>query len=306
MLFQEAAREISECQWAGAVIRTFNSSVFGGRRDLLGSLARKLNEYWFFFAPTIQSNRESHPKLWKRMEVPRGKIRGQGCAIAIRRDVDLLDFWTGQKNSFVEPIELPLPISEKESIYAGNRDSESRIAQGLRLKLDQRDLTIWNVHLTTIVGERKGNTTCDQEAAMIRTRQLNFLIDAYKKHKEYPTSKNTCWIIGGDFNATPSELSVNQDLVQNFRNAFLGPSRPNNYQVDTILLDAEFFPDIEKERKSKTKILVTHAKAESLSSTEKLNSSLDSSYSSYIQRLLEEGVDHFPILFDDSLDQKDH
>lgn len=303
LLMQEAARELPVRGWAGAVMRNLGSGVVGDQRDLLGQLAGRGEEYQFFFAPAIQSNRDSHPEKWQSLGVALEKVRAQGCALAVRKErVTLLDFWTGQPNPFAEPIELTLPSADEESIsiYSGTRDSEPRIAQGLRLLCDGRDWVVWNVHGITISNEREGYPTVDAEAVSLRARQLKFLVRSYEQCRN--VHRDARWVIGGDFNASPRELESQRDISGIFANAFLGPSRPNGSQVDTILLEAKYFPHIGEERSSKTKILITSKYAAVLPPAPNPPggqlSAMETGWGKYIEELLDQGVDHFPLLLE--------
>ena len=296
MLFQEAAREISMCAWAGAAMRNLDSSNSGGPRDLLGQFVTQLREYSFFFAPAIQSNRDSHPDKWKTMKVPEGKIRGQGCAMAVHDRCGIVDFW-GEKSvnsPFIEPIELTLPLSNKESIYTGNRDSEPRIVQGLRVKYIEKEFVVWNVHLTTLTGERgEVRSKKDEEAEAIRSAQLELLLQAYRAFQNTDIESNhpedVGWIIGGDFNASLDELT--SALKGEFVCVVDGPTRPSGNQVDNILIDPGH--SAEHGMKFKAEILATTSIFQSGVTS---RTTLNIECKDIMDGLVSAGVDHLPLL----------
>lgn len=318
LLCQEAAREVhAGNRWAGASLRDLDpTAVRPDPRDLLGQLAKQLQSYRFFFAPAIQSNRDAHPKKWgvAGMSVPVGKIRGQGCAMAVHEDLLMgLDYWTAQPSAVVEPIELTLPLKTYEyqkqqnfapqdlkstPIYEGNRDSEPRIVQGLRVSCDGQDWVIWNIHLTTITKERADPLipVVEDAAKAIRSLQLDLLAEVHRQHREFldkdSEQKSACWVIGGDFNATPAEIE-SHGIKAMFQIAYDGPTRPkiNQVQADTVLYEAACIPGV---RPVRAVVLVSDSYVKKL---QLLQGTFDTTWGPEIDHLVDkQRVDHFPLL----------
>ncbi len=327
VLLQEAAREIEidAPLYASAWLRDLRpnspSQKNATDRDLLGQLAKKLKDYRFFFAPAIHSNRDSHPAKWRRMGVPDGSLRAQGAAMGVRREtVKVLDFWTSKERPEAEPIELPLPLPEGETIYRGDRSSEPRIAQGLLIEIGHRELQVWNIHFTTLKGEREGKGEIDAMARKTRSAQLDVLFGAL-----WTPGPSGPWIMGGDFNADWEELGhAITDRQPAAELIFAGPTRPNTSrghprpQADNILVGrAEF-------RVRERRILIGNDPVENdddpvddddisldkIGRTEDRNAmqsmpaprlELSPAYADTIKKLRKAGVDHFPLLLDLSI-----
>lgn len=300
LLLQEAARELEACNDAGAKLRTLGSDIVGDSRDLLGQLAIENPEYRFYFAPAVMSHRDSPPEKWQRTNLPPGRIRAQGCAVGVHQSVAILDFWTGEEKDYQEPIELNLPLTiDKElGIYSGTRDDEARIAQGLRVRCEAQEMVCWNVHLTTLFGEREQNPLIDERAAKVRARQLDALMVSHEKcrvvHGKIP------WVIAGDFNAKPEELLKHETLTNQFQLGVYGPTRPNGTQVDNILLEQNLFPSIVHDRARWTSIYMTQAQTDSLSAPAppkgETPSHLDAGRNDEMEQLMKAGADHFPLV----------
>ena len=101
------------------------------------------------------------------------------------------------------PRNIPL---YQPATYEGNRDTDPRFALLTRLKKPPFPYLI-NLHLTTLVGERRPQSLPNkiEEAHILRNRQIGRLLDLIREHilrKKEPV------ILVGDFNATREEFGI--------------------------------------------------------------------------------------------------
>ena len=138
----------------------------------------------------------------------------------------------------------------EQGLYFGNRNTEPRAAIVTHIVLDGTlsssegklkkplDLFIVNLHLTTLLNEREGIPSKDEEACIRRLKQLdivfNDIISRYNSWKqvkdyklrdeEYPLKPEIeatdrhkpVWVIAGDFNFTPESEEYNYIKKRNF------------------------------------------------------------------------------------------
>jgi len=288
VLFQEAMRQVSV---AGLPpdLRDVDSYDPSEEGDLLGAIQQELrgHGYRIRFAPAILSHRDSPPLKWSRVSVPPGHVRAQGCALAIGAGVRCANLWSGELMDHAVPVEQHLPLPEDVDIYAGNRDSEPRLAQGLRLRKGGLDVILWNVHLTTLTGEREGQVDRDLEGLEVRRRQLGILLRAHARASE--RGQTTDWIIGGDFNCDAAAL---QEMTEGtgFRVTVDAPTRPHGGRTDNFLVA------VGKDRPvSQARVLVPagFSLAGFASGT-----IADESQAEVLGELVKAGLDHLPVVIE--------
>jgi len=282
VLAQEAARALPLNQHIRSQLLDLSKVTSRYPKDYLGIIADRLrSDYELIFSPSILQ----HPDKRKRTGVNPDEVWGQGNCIIISQKLitETLDFWEG--NNLVYPIveELYLPRQKDNYIYLGSRSSEPRIVQLLRLKLNKKQFVFVNIHLTTLRGERSGYSKIDQQAQYLRKEQISEIIHTYKVVKEHSNkltkkkSDDITFFLGGDFNELRKKLNDHSGLLTQFKMLIDGSTRPGGrYSVDNAFID------------------IAH---ESMVAGIKIFETDDqSSYNDLLLTMIDNGMDHWPIL----------
>jgi Metal-dependent hydrolase len=207
--------------------------------------------YDYYTLPLIDTVHHSHQGKWDKVRTKgrwsKEAFFSQGNAILVNTmiphfHVFRLPAIDQPTNSFkdADPMET---VKLESGLYFGDRNTEPRAAIVMHLVLskliDMRkpdaahpplnkplDIFAINLHLTTLTMEREGVPDIDEEAAYIRQRQieivLNGIVSRYNRwrrdkyrirgEKTTPDIDETherhppIWIIGGDFNFTPESI----------------------------------------------------------------------------------------------------
>jgi hypothetical protein len=215
----------------------------------------------------IDTNRHSHQGKWTNVrelgDWPPDAFFAQGNAILVHEKIpwfhifllpalrDQPEASPGTSADRREAVVRGLVevVKLESGLYFGNRDTEPRAALVTHLMLSELldgpdvvqplakplDIFVVNLHLTTLVMEREGVPAIDDEAAQIRLRQLDILLNGivsrynrwrregypvrgkvYPKGEPHPRHP-PIWIIAGDFNFTPESV----EFVTMVRNGFI-------------------------------------------------------------------------------------
>lgn len=118
----------------------------------------------------------------------------------------------GDNAGFREPYNIPL---YKPATYEGGRDSEPRYANLACIDLGSIRSYVLNTHLTTLFGERGGNSTeipgKKEQAETLRLMQCQFII---KLISENILEMEDLLFLVGDLNAKASEACIENVLEQ--------------------------------------------------------------------------------------------
>ena len=217
-------------------------------------------EYRYYPLWLIDTKRHSHQGKWntvrKKGEWTRDAFFAQGNAILVENGIPWFHIFgrpaAGERQPKTSPNDgLVETVKLESGLYFGDRNTEPRAAivthfvlselrggRGVATPLAKPlDIFVVNVHLTTLNMEREGVPAIDEEAAQIRLRQLdivlNGIVSRYNRwrREDYPvrdeegtrakdeklTRHPPIWIIAGDFNFTPESV----EYVTIVRNGFI-------------------------------------------------------------------------------------
>lgn len=229
--------------------------------------------YNYFPRWLVDTRHHHHQGKWRKVRELGGwkgtpePFFAQGNAILVREDVAVYGVWDlpcagqahdgganrDQESGAQETSEAQLieNVALQPGLYFGNRDTEPREAMVAHVVLDDLvdwdghrnplgdplDIMVINLHLTTLTMEREGIPRIDEEAARVRLRELdivlNQIVSPYNRWRRecYPirgdhvpprpgwdTHKrhHPIWVIAGDFNFTPESLEYDAMLRSNF------------------------------------------------------------------------------------------
>ncbi len=302
LLAQEGGRILPLFGSAGAVMRDFSRFEAGHSKDYLGQIGHLLNsEYALVFSPSILN----HPAKKSRTGVSSSEIWGQGNCIFISRRIApcLVDFWGGHPVASPLVEEIQLPRLPKHCLYAGSRNSEQRIVQVIRLCIANQDIVLFNLHLTTMDGEREKNIaidkTIDKTAQKLRAKQITEVIAAITLHQNLAKNtegssglKDTIYVAAGDFNETLAKVLSHEAAGSLLKALVLGSTRPHpKLSVDNVLVD-----NAHKAVFDKVRILVTKKQDRIQSHPQN-----DVSHKDLLKKMVDNGVDHWPIVLESSI-----
>jgi endonuclease/exonuclease/phosphatase family metal-dependent hydrolase len=211
--------------------------------------------YAFTECVLIDSERHSYVSKWRKIarkgQWPPGTYFGQGLGTLWRNDVAQFKHFPVWRipDLATEPdgAAHPEEVILMSGLYFGDRDTEPRAAlvthfvvshelRNPRIKLSKPlDVFVVNLHLTTLKGEREGIPQIDEEAARIRSHQLDIvlsgIVSRYNAWRstgyrtsgappsgegEEPDRYSPIWILCGDFNFTQDSLEYHRIQRANF------------------------------------------------------------------------------------------
>lgn len=193
----------------------------GGNRDLEEIIA-EIPGYHYQSFIAIDTDKNNHPKKWDPIRASnkgnwsKSAYLGQGNGILWRNDIPHSPIWEANLNNAIQKNRIDAEVVRMDSgLYTGTRNTEPRIAVVSHFVLEERDIYLINLHLTTLSGEREGFPERDSEGQEVRSKQIDILVNgivsrfnSWRAQHITAPSKKPIWILGGDFNATPDSMEL--------------------------------------------------------------------------------------------------
>ena len=203
-------------------------------------------DYYYQSFIAINTHHHNHPRKWQAIrrigQWPTSAYLGQGNGIMWKKELLHALLWEpdpskAKQGSILERNEVRIDTGER-GLFNGDRDTEPRLAVVSKFIINQRELCIVNLHMTTLKGEREDLPNRDDLASTIRMKQvdivLNGIVSRYNEWKRtqeitYPT----IWILGGDFNAQPDSPEIQKLHRMNFIDLCTEKGKGSKCRVNT-------------------------------------------------------------------------
>ena len=200
------------------------------RKGSIQEIIEDIENYHYQSFIAIDTEKNNHPEKWNPIrDSNKGNwsesaYLGQGSGVLWRKDIPHSQIWETNVYNAIEKEELDAEVVRMDNgLYTGTRDTEPRIAIVTHFIVEEIDIYLVNLHLTTLSGEREGFPERDNQGKEVRLKQIDIILNgivsrfnSWRAENVKNINKKPIWILGGDFNATPDSIEMIKLNSMNF------------------------------------------------------------------------------------------